>query len=265
MGHLRQQRPLAAKENYRWLLGDEVACQVQRYCMETLVMNIADREGDRHAWFLTATQRPAPERAACIIRAKCNRRRACEPKDGSLWETLGHSPVCGTMTLELQSQPGRRARQATRSVRTRAVPCNRARPGGMLPPVEVSTVSGKEDTPPPGEEALEWMLLTNLPVEDFATAQAVINWYRARWEIAWYFRILKQGCRVEDLRLETPERLEKCLAVYLIVAWRIHHITQAAREHPTVPCTDFSVRRNGKRFTCCGRGSAPRNTRRPCE
>jgi hypothetical protein len=108
----------------------------------------------------------------------------------------------------------------------------------MLPPVEVSTVSGKEDTPPPGEEALEWMLLTNLPVEDFATAQAVINWYRARWEIAWYFRILKQGCRVEDLRLETPERLEKCLAVYLIVAWRIHHITQAAREHPTVPCTD---------------------------
>jgi hypothetical protein len=44
------------------------------------------------------------------------------------------------------------------------------------------------------------MLLTNLPVEDFATARAVIHWYRARGEIALYFRILKQSCRVEDLR-----------------------------------------------------------------
>jgi hypothetical protein len=81
------------------------------------------------------------------------------------------------MPLELQSPPGRRARQATRSGRPRTVPCNRARrPGGMLPPVEVSTVSGKEETPPPGAEALEGMLLTTRPVADFATAQAVRNW-----------------------------------------------------------------------------------------
>jgi hypothetical protein len=129
VGHLRKQRPMEAKESYRWLLG-AVACHVQRYCMETLVMNIADREGEMHAWLLTVTQRPAPERAACIIRATCNRRLACEPKDGSLWETLGHSPVCGTMPLELQSQPGRRTRHATLSVRTRAVTVNRARAAG---------------------------------------------------------------------------------------------------------------------------------------
>jgi hypothetical protein len=97
----------------------------------------------------------------------------------------------------------------------------------------------KEEKPPASEEALEWMLLTNLVVEDFATAQAVITWYRARWEIELYFRILKQGCRIEDLRLETTERLAKCIALYLIVAWRIHHITHAAREHPEVVCTDI--------------------------
>jgi hypothetical protein len=82
------------------------------------------------------------------------------------------------------------------------------------------------------------MLLTNLGVEDFATAQAVINWYRVRWAIERYFRMLKQGCRMEDLRVATPQRLEQCIAVYLIVAWRIHHITQAAREHPDGVCTD---------------------------
>jgi hypothetical protein len=239
VGHLREPRPIEAKESDRWLRGYEVAGQVQRYCLETLGINSADRAGAIQEWFLTATQRPAPERAAVIIRAKCNRRLACEPKDGDLWETLGQSPVCGTMPLALQSQPGRRARPATLSVRTRAVTFKRARrPGGMLPPVEVSTVYGKEDTPPTGEEALAWMLLTNLPVEDFATAQAVINGYRARGDMEWYCRILQPGCRVEDLRVETPERLEKCLAVSRIVAWRIHHITQAAREHPTVPCTN---------------------------
>jgi hypothetical protein len=105
--------------------------------------------------------------------------------------------------------------------------------------VEVYAIYVKEEQPPVGEEALEWMLLTNLVVEDFVTAQAVLHWYRARWEIELYFRILKQGCRIEDLRLETAERLEKCIAVYLIVAWRLHHITQAAREHPEAGCTDI--------------------------
>jgi hypothetical protein len=239
VGHLRKHRPIEAKESHRWLRGYELACQVQRRCVQTLVINIADREGDMHEWFLAATNRSESERAAVIIRAKCNRRVVGEPTDSYLWETLGQSPVLGTWTLELPSRPGRRARPARLSVRARAVTFNRARRrGGALPPVELYSVYVQEETPPAGEEALEWMLLTTLPVADFATAQAVLNWYRARWEIELYFRILKQGCRIEDLRLETPARLEKCLAVYLIVAWRIHHITQVTREHPEVTCTD---------------------------
>ncbi len=57
------------------------------------------------------------------------------------------------------------------------------------------------------------MLLTNLPVADFKTAELIIAWYRARWEIELYFRILKPGCQIEKLRLEAPERLERCIAV----------------------------------------------------
>ena len=81
------------------------------------------------------------------------------------------------------------------------------------------------------------MLLTNRPVDHFAAAQRLIGWYQARWEIEVYFRILKQGCRIEDLRLETAKRLERCIAVYLIVAWRLHYLTQIARSRATVPCT----------------------------
>ena len=106
-----------------------------------------------------------------------------------------------------------------------------------MPPVQVQAVCVKEEAPPPGEEPLEWMLLTNLPVDDFPTAELIIGWYRARWGIALYFRILKQGCRIEKLRLETPERLERCLAVYMIIAWRLHYLTHAARVYPHEPCT----------------------------
>ena len=103
--------------------------------------------------------------------------------------------------------------------------------------VTVTAVYAQESQPPAGETALEWMLLTNLPVDHFAAAQRLIGWYQARWEIEVYVRILKQGCRIEDLRLETAKRLERCIAVYLIVAWRLHYLTQIARSHATAPCT----------------------------
>ena len=81
------------------------------------------------------------------------------------------------------------------------------------------------------------MLLTNLPVGDFPMAELIIHWYQARWEIELDFRVLKQGCQIEKLRLEAPERLERCIAVYMIIAWRLHHITQVARAYPQGPCT----------------------------
>jgi hypothetical protein len=201
---------------------------------------VADREGDRHEWFLDAANRPEPERAAFIIRATGNRRIADAEQTLYLWEALGQSPVQGQLPLEVPRHPGRRARVATLSVHAQAVTFHHARRlGGKFPPVEGQAVYVKEDLPPEGEEALEGMLLTNLAVEDFDTAQVLVAWSRARWEVELYFRIRTQGCKVEALRLESRERLEKCLAVYLIIAWRIHHITQAVREPPEVVCTEL--------------------------
>lgn len=238
VGHLRAQRPIEEKESYRWLLGYDVACEVQRCCPETLVVSVADREGDIHEWFLDAAERAEEEQAAFVIRAKCNRRVAAQPRDTYLWEALGEAPVLGRTAVEVAEQAGRTARQARLTVRTRTVTFNRGRRrGGNLPPVSVNVVYVKEEAPPRGEDPLEWMRLTNLPVDDFPTAELIIGWYRARWGIELYFRILKQGCRIEKLRLETPERLERCLAIYMIIAWRLHSLTHLARVYPHAPCT----------------------------
>ncbi len=80
------------------------------------------------------------------------------------------------------------------------------------------------------------MLLTSLPVEDYQAAAAIIDWYRCRWEIEIYFRVLKQGCRIERLRLETDQRLLNGIGVYLVVAWRVHTITMQSRAWPDESC-----------------------------
>ena len=71
---------------------------------------------------------------------------------------------------------------------------------------------------------------------DFPRVCLVVQWYRCRWEMGLFFRVLKQGCTIEQLRLQTEQRLLNALAIYLIVAWRIHNITMAGRAYPAVPC-----------------------------
>lgn len=50
------------------------------------------------------------------------------------------------------------------------------------------------------------------------------------------FRVLKPGCQIEQVRVQTEQRLLNALAIYLIVAWRIHDLTTADRAYPEVSC-----------------------------
>lgn len=238
VGHLRTKKPIEAKESVRWLEGYRLACQAQAHCPDTLVVSVADREGDIHEWFLAAETCALREKAEFIIRAKCNRRVEGEVEDSYLWETMAQAPALGCMKLEVPARVAGTMRTARVALKAQAVTFNRARRlGGCLPEVEVYAVYVQERRAPKAEEPLEWMLLTSLPVEDLAGAQTILGWYRCRWEIELYFRVLKHGCRVEALRLETADRLERCLAVYLIVAWRIHCVTMLSRSHPDTACT----------------------------
>ena len=50
-------------------------------------------------------------------------------------------------------------------------------------------------------------------------------------------QILKSGCRVEERQLGTVARLENCLALDMVVAWRILYMTRLGRRTPELPCT----------------------------
>ena len=95
----------------------------------------------------------------------------------------------------------------------------------------------EEINPPEGEEPITWLLLTSLPVDTFEQACLVVEYYLCRWQVEIYFKVLKSGCKTEDRQLETAGRIKPCIALYMIVAWRVLFVTMLGRECPDLPCT----------------------------
>jgi hypothetical protein len=100
-------------------------------------------------------------------------------------------------------------------------------------------VWAREAEAPAQGEGIEWMLLTTVPVTTFEEAVEKLAWYTIRWGIEVYHRTLKSGCKVEERQLGDADRIETCLAIDMVVAWRIFHLAKLGRETPDVPCTVF--------------------------
>ena len=146
-----------------------------------------------------------------------------------LFDQVRNAPPGGACTVEVQRLSARvkaskQARKDSRAARVAdvtlryrkvALPC----PGAAA--VELGVVHAREEHPPPTTEPLEWFVLTTLPVTSTADATQVLRWYVLRWRIEEYFRVLKSGCKVEELQHHTAERLERAMAIKMVIGWRI--------------------------------------------
>ena len=110
------------------------------------------------------------------------------------------------------------------------------RPDRQLPPVSVNVVLVSEANPPTGDEPVEWLLLTDLPIDSIQQVQRIIEYYCVRWMIEVFFRVLKSGCRVEERLFEHLDRLLTCLGLYMIVAWRTLYVCRLGRSCPEISC-----------------------------
>ena len=230
--HQRKELPFAAKESVRWLRSLEALERAQVQCPGTRLVSVGDREADIYELFVWATEKPG--RPALLVRAE--RDRLLAQDQGPLWAHVASQPVAGELDLQVprrDQQPGRVARL---SVRFAAVELQPPLLKKQLGPVRMWAVLAQEETPPVGREPVKWMLLTNLPVPDFASALEKLRWYTGRWGIEVFHRVLKSGCQIEQRQLAGADRLEACLAIDLVVAWRIFHLTKLGRETPEVPC-----------------------------
>ncbi len=93
------------------------------------------------------------------------------------------------------------------------------------PTLPLRTLLVEEANPPVGAKPLQGLLRTTLPIDCFADAERLVRWYTYRWRIERDPFTLKSGCRLEELPLETAERLRRAWAWYAIVAARLLHWT----------------------------------------
>src|SRR5690606_41705935 len=108
-----------------------------------------------------------------------------------------------------QPRQSRRAEVEVRAAEVTLRPPQRA--GRRLPATTVRAALVREVDPPAGEEPVQWLLLTSLPVASAEQARPAIEYYRVRWMIEVFFRVLKSGCRIEQRQFESLDRLLACL------------------------------------------------------
>jgi Transposase Tn5 dimerisation domain/Transposase DNA-binding len=247
-----RKKPLEEKESFRWLEGHRQADRVAGECPGTEVVCLSDSEGDLYECLEEARDRrraglPA---ARFIIRA-CQDRRVVVPEGRPpkcLFESVAEGPVLARAKLEVRDRPAKTSdsqkRKKARSARLAEVTVQSAtvtlsppeRPDGRGEPVTVNAVLVRETGAPTGEPPLEWLLVTDLPVRTALAALAVVDDYCQRWGIEVYFRVLKGGCGVEEMQLETAKRAKAALALYMIVAWRVLWTLRLGRECPEMAC-----------------------------
>lgn len=231
----RKETPIEQKESLKWLRSYRATAEVQRLCPETTIVSVGDRESDIYELFWEAQGTPRGPQ----LLVRCERSRHRKVGEVYLWEKMQREAVVGVLEVYVPPKGVRPARHAKLEVRYSPVTLQPPK-GKGFEPIALWAVYAKEAGHSPDVKSpLEWMLLTTVEVSDFGQATERLSWYTRRWGIEIYHRTLKSGCRIEDRRLGSADRLEACLAIDMVVAWRIYHLTKLGRETPSVPCTVF--------------------------
>ena len=244
----RKQTPIEDKESLRWIEGLRAAREVARQCPETTCVCVGDSEADVYELF-AEPRTTENENLHLLVRA-CQTRATTD--QSNLLAKAKASPCLYECSVDVSARTAklsspsvkvgkrnksRKARIANVEIRATMVTLRPPwRHDRKLPEVTVNVVVVEEANPPEDCDAIQWVLITSLPVETLEQVKTIVEAYCIRWQIEIYFRTIKTGCRVEGRLFETLPRLLNCLAVYSIVAWRIMYLCRLGRTCPDLSC-----------------------------
>ena len=230
-------------ESARWLRAVEAA--EAAIGGRSYAIHVADREGDSYALLAALADRqrgfvirsfhdrilvgadaPGLRAAACSAQVAVEREVPLAPRkrrNGPMGERM----------------PARRYRIAKLGLAATSVAFPRPASGRTpsLPSLHVNVIHVFERQPPPEEPAVEWFLLTNLPINTPDHIAFAVDCYRGRWTIEEYFKALKTGCQYEKRQLESAHSLLNALAILAPVAWRLLLLRHLARSDELAPAT----------------------------
>lgn len=219
--------PIEEKESIRWLenLKQSTALlgEPERY------VHVGDRESDIYELFCTAQQ----AKTHFLVRTCVD--RLAEDGTGTISKEMETVPVQAVHRIEVRDKQGNSSKATLdiRYHRLRVLP-----PIGKqkrYPELTLTVIYAQERGTPQGRASIDWKLLTDLPVNSKAEAIEKLNWYASRWKIETFHKVLKSGCKAEESKLRTAERLVNLLSVFCILAWRVFWMTMLNRSTTVMP------------------------------
>jgi len=240
-------KPIEEKESFRWLEGVRAALVVAKECPETQCVVIGDSESDIYELLAEPRATSNHRTLELIVRAAGDRNLAnC---DDTLLSKVRSTRCLFRATVDVSKREqktkahttsprkcSREARMAEVETRATHVTIHSPRNGPSRPSLAYNVVLVEETSPPEGETPIQWMLITSLPIGTIEQVERIVSYYCHRWQIEIYFRVLKSGCRIQERYFETMNRLENCLAIYIVIAWKILYLCRLGQECPDLSC-----------------------------
>jgi len=228
-----EQTPITEKESGIWLkaLGSYMNLKPDG----TRFITVCDRGADIYEFFVKAKEL----NSEILVRAA--RDRKLLGKDMVyLWGYLESQDVKGELEIAIPKTKERKERKVLLEVKFASVTLKpptrfKKEEKEKLGDIKIYAVLAKETNAPEDVEPLEWMLLTNVCVETYENAIERLNWYKRRWDIEVYHKVIKSGCKVEDCRLQSEDRFIPYITLCSIIAWRLFWITKINRVSPDAP------------------------------
>lgn len=218
------------KESMRWKEGYERVAEMAARVPLSRLVYVADREGDILGLMQRAKALGTP--ADWLVRAKHNR---CLPEGDKLFDRACAGAPLGQIVFTMPARHGIKERKVRQELWATSIELHAGKPDAVI----VTCVIAREIDAPKGTKPVEWRLLTNRAAPKLENVIELIDWYRARWDIEIFFNVLKNGCRVQAMQLGTIEGIERALALYMIVAWRIAHLMRLGRTCPELDANLF--------------------------
>lgn len=216
--------PIEQKESMRWL--DNLRLSTELTGAPARCVHIGDRESDIYELYCLAEELGT----GFLVRSCVD--RLAEDGGTTIAKVMAEVQSSGTHEVRFRDAQGKdhcaklSVKHATMTV---CPPIGKQR---KYRHQNLQIIHAEEFNPPEGRAPVFWKLITNLPVATHADAVHKLDWYALRWKIETFFRTLKTGCRIEELRLATADRLANCIALCCVVAWRVSWLTMLSRDAP---------------------------------
>jgi hypothetical protein len=198
------------------------------------VVHVADRGADLTE-FLAAVDGAGDQ---YVVRSKSNRNVELDDGAGGVTRAKLHAfaralPDLGERSVDVSTNKGHKGRVAQVRIAAGAVSIRAphfARGEHASENLAAWVIHVREvGTPPDGEAALEWILLTNVPAPDLASAAERVDWYACRPVIEEFHKAMKTGCGLELAQFTTAHALMVTIAIVSVVATQLLRLRDLAR------------------------------------